>query len=138
MTLKYLIDTNTISEPVRETPNLKVLRKMKLHSSEMGIPSIVWHELLFGVERLEKSKKRERLEFYLNSTIQTTLPILNYDEKAALWHAQERARLQKLGLQVPFADAQIAAIAYTNQLILVTRNEPDFKHFKKLKVENWF
>jgi predicted nucleic acid-binding protein len=35
-------------------------------------------------------------------------------------------------------DAQIAAIARTNNLILVTRNTADFKHFADLKLQNWF
>ncbi len=37
----------------------------------------------------------------------------------------------------PFVDGQIAAIAYVNNLILVTRNIEDFKNFADLKLENW-
>jgi len=33
---------------------------------------------------------------------------------------------------------QIAAIASTNQLILVTRNTQDFINFGDLTIENWF
>jgi len=38
----------------------------------------------------------------------------------------------------PFIDGQIAAIATVNELILVTRNINDFKHFDGIKLENWF
>jgi tRNA(fMet)-specific endonuclease VapC len=46
--------------------------------------------------------------------------------------------LQQLGKPPSFIDAQIAAEAYTNQLILVTRNISDFQYFSDLTVENWF
>ncbi len=36
------------------------------------------------------------------------------------------------------ADGQIAAIAYTNNLILVTNNVADFINFQNLTVENWY
>ena len=138
MSPRFLLDTNTVSEPVRDVPSLGVVKKMKTHGSEMAIATVVWHELLFGIERLEKSKKRDKLQQYFSSSVHAVMTFFSYDEKAAHWHALERARLQKLGIQVPFADFQIAAIAYTNDLILVTRNERDFKHLKGLKVENWF
>jgi tRNA(fMet)-specific endonuclease VapC len=37
-----------------------------------------------------------------------------------------------------YVDGQIAAIAKTNDLTLVTRNTSDFVHFADLRVENWF
>ena len=40
------------------------------------------------------------------------LPILDYDRRAAEWHARERARLEAAGSPAPFVDAQIAAIAF--------------------------
>ena len=42
------------------------------------------------------------------------------------------------GLSPAFIDAQIAAIAASNRLILVTRNIDDFQHFAGLDIENWF
>jgi tRNA(fMet)-specific endonuclease VapC len=63
--------------------------------------------------------------------------ILPYDERAAEWHAKERARLSSLGQTPAFVDGQIAGIAKVNGLVLVTRNTIDFKKFSGLKVENW-
>lgn len=63
--------------------------------------------------------------------------ILPYDERAAEWHASERARLIALGRTPSFVDGQIAAIAKVNSLILVTRNMSDFKEFSGLKLKNW-
>ncbi len=63
--------------------------------------------------------------------------ILPYDERAAEWHAKERARLSLKGRTPSFVDGQIAAIAKVNGLVLVTRNTTDFKSFSKLVIENW-
>ena len=63
--------------------------------------------------------------------------ILPCDERAAEWHAKERARLSLTGCTPAFVDGQIASIAKVNGLILVTRNAADFKKFSKLELENW-
>jgi len=34
--------------------------------------------------------------------------------------------------------AEIAAIAFTNQLTLVTRNVDDFVNYDELVIQNWF
>ncbi|HZQ98784.1 MAG TPA: hypothetical protein VFC93_08205 [Chloroflexota bacterium] len=65
------------------------------------------------------------------------MPILPYDEAAAGWHAMERARLAAHGRTLPFVDGQIAAIAQTNNLVLVTANAADFRDFAGLTIEDW-
>jgi tRNA(fMet)-specific endonuclease VapC len=77
------------------------------------------------------------LEAYLRDVVQGSFPILPYDEAAAAWHGEERARLESLGRPVPFVDGQIAAIAHVNGLILATTNDKDFVRFKGLAVRNW-
>jgi tRNA(fMet)-specific endonuclease VapC len=44
--------------------------------------------------------------------------------------------LERAGKPVPFADGQIAAVAVTNSLRLVTRNVVDFAKFADLAVES--
>jgi tRNA(fMet)-specific endonuclease VapC len=63
--------------------------------------------------------------------------LLPYDSRAARWHAEERARLQAKGLTPAFVDGQIAAVAATNNLTLVTRNVSDYKRFRGLKIVSW-
>jgi len=105
--------------------------------NEIVTAAPVWHELYFGCRRLPASRKRQILENYLNDIIKPNMIILPYDERAAEWHAKERARLSSMGNTPPFVDGQIASIAKVNGLILVTRNSADFKKFCGLKVENW-
>ena len=137
MTIRFLLDTNILSEPARPSPHLGLLRKFREHREESAVAAPVWHELLFGCKRLPPSRKREAIESYLFDTIGSSFPILPYDQMAAEWHAQERARLAALGKTPPFVDGQIAAIARINHLILVTSNQLDFASFEGLQVEDW-
>ena len=75
--------------------------------------------------------------FYSWGQKQATVYNPSYDERAAIWHAEERVRLAAQGQVPPYADSQIAAIAKVNDLVLVTRNTADFEMFVNLKVQNW-
>ena len=110
---------------------------MTRHAGEMAIPAPVWHELRFGCARLPLSRRRNAIERYLEDVVRASLPILDYDQPAADWHALERARLSAKGNPTSFVDGQIAAIAYVNDLTLVTANTRDFKQFENLEVRNW-
>lgn len=137
MSLKYVLDTNIVSEPLRPSPSRSVLRRLGSHEGETAIASIVWHELQFGCARLPVSRRREAIERYLEDVVLASFPILDYDRAAAEWHARERVRLEAAGKTPPFVDGQIAAIACVNDLVLVTQNKGDFRGFKGLRVESW-
>jgi tRNA(fMet)-specific endonuclease VapC len=137
MSFQYLLDTNILSEPARPLPNARVLYKLDVYRSEVVVCSVVVHELLHGCLRLPESKRREFLWNYIHESV-LNLPVFDYDLKAAQWHAQERARLSKIGKTPSFVDGQIASIAFCNNLILVTNNVSDFQDFDNLNLENWF
>ncbi len=136
--IHYLLDTNIVSEGARPQPNARVRERYQAHEHECAIASPVWHELVYGVERLVPSRRRNMLTRYLEDVVQATLPILPYDATAAQWHSRERARLERLGRPRPWADGMIASVAATQNLILVTRNTADFADFDGLRLENWF
>jgi tRNA(fMet)-specific endonuclease VapC len=135
--MKYLLDTNLISELSKPKPDRKVEKKCRQYRLELATAAPVWHELQYGCQRLPHSRKRELLELFLEEVVSKQLPILPYDEQAAHWHARERARLSLTGQRLSFVDGQIAAIAVTNGLTLVTRNLNDFRSFSGLLLENW-
>jgi tRNA(fMet)-specific endonuclease VapC len=135
--IQYLLDTNVVSEPIKPKPLPGVLRKLLDHEDEIAIPAIVWHELRYGMSRLPKSRRRAAIASYLDDVVRATMPILDYDELAAEWHAAERARLAARGDTPPFADSQIAAIAQVNDLTLVTFNDADFRRFEGLRILTW-
>jgi tRNA(fMet)-specific endonuclease VapC len=137
VTLRYLLDTTIVSSPVVKVPNSEIVKRLDEHGHESAIGAPVWHELLYGCARLPRGKRRSALESYLHDVVQVSFPILPYDEVAAAWHGQERARLEGVGKSVPYVDGQIAAIAHANGLVLVTVNTRDFTPFRDLTVENW-
>lgn len=137
MTTRFLVDTNVLSEPVRKDPDDAVVNKLREHGDELATASIVWHEMVFGVSLLPQSRKRAAIKRYLAEVIAAALPILPYDDVAAEWHGEERARLSKAGFTPSFADGQIAAVAAVHDLILVTDNVRNFEHFDGLRIERW-
>jgi tRNA(fMet)-specific endonuclease VapC len=134
VTAKFLLDTNVVSESLKPNPNSSLLAYLARHQYELALPSIVWHELLFGFYRMPESGKRAILKDYL-TTIKWE--IFSYDAACADWHARERARLTTLGKTPPFNDGQIAAIAATTGLTLVTFNVRDFSSFNGLSIVDW-
>jgi tRNA(fMet)-specific endonuclease VapC len=135
--LSYLLDANVISEPARRSPDPTILRRIQAHEAVIALPAPAVHEVRFGVLRLAPSRQRSELTAYLDRVIERQFPVLAYDLAAAEWHAGERARLVASGRTPPYLDGQIAAIAATNGLTLITRNVRDFAGFHGLVVEDW-
>jgi len=138
MGLTYLVDTSIISEMMRPKPDADVQANWQQHYAEIGITAVTWHELLTGINLMPASKRRSAFEAFLFHSVHNSFPILPYDNDAAQWHAHERARLTQIGNKPSFPDGQIAAIAATNNLTLVTRNISDFSDFNELQLKNWF
>lgn len=138
MSDRFLLDANVLSEPMRPRPNAAVLSHLDECGPNLTTSSTVWHELTFGARRLPPSRKRDAIQAWLDGLEASALEILPYDAHAARWHAEERARLQRLGIAPPYADGQIAAVAAVRGLVLVTRNVSDFASFEELRVVNWF
>ena len=138
MGIKYLLDSNVLSEPAKKQPNESVMQYLLEHDGEYATTAIVWHEMVYGCERLVVSKRKTELESYLAMLNTNGLVVMAYDQSAAEYYAKERARLQQKGQTYSYADGEIASIAVTQNLILVTRNTDDFKYFQGLRLENWF
>ena len=136
--MRFLLDTNVLSEPARPEPNAGRHAAVR-ESSRRGLYR------LSGVERAPlrlppsaaSSKRREELRGYLRERLEPSLTILPYDAPAADWHAEERARLGRVGRTPAFVDGQIAAVARVNDLVLVTGNVADYQDFEGLVIEDW-
>jgi tRNA(fMet)-specific endonuclease VapC len=137
VSLRFLLDTTIVSAPIAKEPNRRVVKKLDQQSAHCAIAAPVWHELVYGVSRLSPGKRRTALEEYLHGVVRRSFPILPYDDLAAEWHGRERARLEEDGRTAPFVDGQIAAIAATQGLTLVTANVKDFQSYANLEREDW-
>jgi tRNA(fMet)-specific endonuclease VapC len=137
VTLKFLLDTPVVSSPVARTPNRSIVRRLDQQGLYCALAAPVWHELVYGCDRMAPGRRKDALAVYLQDVVHASFEILPYDEAAAAWHGRERARLEQLGTPAPFVDGQIAAIAYTRGLTLVTTNSKDFAAFMGLTVADW-
>lgn len=137
MPLRYLLDTNVLSEQMRPVPDAGVMARIDAAGHSVATAAPVWHEIQFGRLRLPSGRRRRAFDTIVDA-IAAVLVVLPYDAAAAAWHSRERARLTRLGRPPPFVDGQIAAIAAVNDLVLVTRNLPDFAGFAGIDVESWF
>jgi len=77
MSLIYLLDTNTISEPLKERPNQQVVDKIQLFDSNIAIASIVVYELFRGAYLLPELKKRSKTLDYIESVL-LKFQVFNY------------------------------------------------------------
>jgi len=137
MALRYLLDTNVLSEATKPLPDQTALDRLVREGDRVATAAPVWHEIEFGLLRLPAGKRRRALEEIVQR-MTSSVVVLPYDQAAARWHARERARLVRGGKPPSFVDGQIAAIAAIHGLVLVTRNVRDFTSFAGLEVESWF
>ncbi len=136
MTLLYLLDTNVVSELTKPAPHGDVLRRFSEHEAQCALSAPTLDELVFGVERLTEGSRRLMLRRWLIGLLDH-VEVLPFDALAAQWLGRERARLAARGTPAPRTDGEIAAMAATRQLTLVTRNTADFEVFDGLMLENW-
>ncbi|GAB1544212.1 hypothetical protein NUACC21_68880 [Scytonema sp. NUACC21] len=47
MSIRYLLDTNGLSEAKRPQPNENVMKKLKLYRQETATATVVIHEMLY-------------------------------------------------------------------------------------------
>jgi predicted nucleic acid-binding protein len=135
--VKFLLDTNVVSETMRATPNGHLLRMLGRHDGQFGISAVTWHELAFGVRRLPKGARRTALEARLRDLADDLPPPVPFTGEAADWLASERARLEAKGVRISIEDGVIAATACLANLTVVTANTKHFIPFLALRVVDW-
>ena len=137
--MKYLIDTNIVSELVSKKPDKKVLEFLSDNSDNLFLSVITIGEINKGIERLDNSIKKTNLKKWLQQLlIEFDNKILNIDIYTMLIWSDITANLQKKGIQIPIMDELIASSAIENNMVLVTRNEKDFEFINNLIIINPF
>lgn len=121
--MKYLIDTNIISEIMRKEPDPAVLHWFSgLNHIFMSV--ITLDEVSFGLKRKNLVKKYT----WFMQFCEDKATFLEINEPISRWSGEKRAELENRGLHITMADSLIAATAYEHSLILATRNIKDFEN----------
>jgi toxin FitB len=134
--MKYLLDTNVLSETVKPNPNKQVLAWLeKTPQSSFYVSVLTIGEIRKGIEKLPSGQKRQKLLYWL-------------EEDLAKWFG---IRLIPIGIEVaekwgfltavvtpqlPAIDGLLAATALVHNFTLVTRNVVDFNAVPLLEIIN--
>ena len=138
--MKYLLDTNVISEPMRARPNAGVVAWLSgVDEDQTCISVVTITELRYGIETLATGKRREVLVDWLRKDLSGRFEgrILTVDLKVADACGRLVARSESLEHPIEPRDAHIAATAEVYGLTLVTRNTSDFQPTVKSILNPW-
>ncbi|MDB9536154.1 type II toxin-antitoxin system VapC family toxin [Dolichospermum planctonicum CS-1226] len=127
----YLLDTNICIAILKGNENV-VSQFHEKHQS-CYLSSLVLAELYKGVYCSTKLERNlDNLKKFSN-----LLPMIDFDEKAAIEFGKIQNELRKIGKPTGQLDALIAAVAISQNYILVTDNTRDFENITNLILENW-
>ena len=133
-----VVDTNVISEPLKPAPNPLVLTWLAENSAEIALSAITVYELLYGVQRLPRGRRRVRLTEAIERMIRDAGDrVLAYDDEAARCHATLRATREGAGKTTSVEDGMIAAIALARGAAVASKNVADFEGFGVPVVNPW-
>ena len=125
----YLLDTNVLSDGMKKIPDENVATWRRKHEGETFISAPSIEEMRIGQLMLPQGKRREALRAMIDEVLRlyagSVLTYGEYDaERCAIFHeiALKSGRTPSLG------DLMIAAIAYTHNMIIATRNVKDFEY----------
>ena len=135
---RYLLDTNILSNVTKAAPSQALLAWMADQADDsLFISSMVVGEIWRGIYELPRGKKRRQLEdWYSGPEGPQALflgRVLPFDEKAALVWARLMSEGTAKGRPRSALDMIVAAVAESNNCILVTDNE---KHFQGIEFFN--
>jgi tRNA(fMet)-specific endonuclease VapC len=131
--IKYMLDTNICIYIIKKKPENVIARFRQIQVSEIGISSITLSELEYGVMISAKPEQNKLALAQFIAPIETPA----YDHVAAQHYGNIRALLDRQGTPIGSLDMLIAAHALSQNSVLITNNESEFKRISNLKIENW-
>jgi len=139
--LKYLLDTNIISELIAKNPNSGVVSFVKSLDEELIFLSVITiGEIKLGIENIDDSSvKKEFLRnwFYHDLMNRFKNKIVDIDSDIIFSWAKISNKLKKCGKPMPIMDSLIASTCLAKNFILITRNIKDFENIE-IEVVNPF
>jgi predicted nucleic acid-binding protein len=135
-----LLDTNVVSEPLRQAPETRVIEWIDAQPLEtLFLAAITVAELRADVALLPAGKRRAGLQ---ESIERRVLPlfagrVLPFDLSCTQAYAALMAKARDAGLAVATADGYIAAIAAANGLAVATRDTGPFEAAGVTVINPW-
>lgn len=130
--LRFLLDTDTAIELMRHRAPQLVAR-CEQHADELAFTSVSASELWFGAERSsDPTRNRHAVNEFLS-----LISLVDFDLESASHAAEIRAELARAGTPIGAYDLQIAAVARTRGLTVVTGNQREFRRVPGLRTVDW-
>lgn len=127
---RYLLDTNHASQAL--TRNVEWLSRLARRTGDFGVcmPTVgeLWY-MVYNSRRVTENSCDLRV-------LLSIFTAWDYDGDAAAEFGRIRVELKSAGRPIPAIDVQIAAIARSHGLIVLS-SDRHFRHIADLKVEDW-
>jgi toxin FitB len=135
-----LLDTNVVSEPLRPSPDIRVVEWIDAQPLEaLFLSAITVAELRAGVALLPAGKRRAGLHESLETLVLPLFAgrVLPFDLSCTRAYAELLAKARASGLAIASADGYIAAIAAANGLAVATRDTRAFEAAGAAVINPW-
>jgi tRNA(fMet)-specific endonuclease VapC len=132
MTVRYMLDTDIVSDLMRNPVGPVAKRIAQVGDEGLAVSIVTAAELRYGAAKKGSARLLARVEEALER-----LQILALDVPADAEYAGIRADLEAAGKPIGPNDLLIAAHAHALSVPLVTANTDEFTRIRGLKVENW-
>jgi len=133
--VKYILDTNAVSALMRgEEAMLRRLRSVE--KPEIGVPQPVLAEIEYGLARLPRSRRRDRLRSRFQ-LLTEELPRAVWTDDVSVQFGLIKAELERRGTRIEDFDVAIAAHALAHEAVLVTADSSHMTRVRGLVVEDW-
>ena len=138
--MKYLLDTNVISELIARKPNQQIVDWIdSLDPETVYLSVITIGELRKGIEKLAPSRRKDELTLWLETDLSLRFAekLVDITIDVMLVWGELTGRLEREGKTMAAIDSLIAASVLEGKYTLVTRNESDFQHTGVPLVNPW-
>jgi predicted nucleic acid-binding protein len=138
--VRYLLDTNVVSEWVKPRPDAGVVRWLhEVDEDELFLSAVTIAELCYGIERLKNGRRKTELEEWLAGDLAERFAgrILAAEEKIAAGWGRIMARSETQGKRLGIVDGFLAATAEAHELVVVTRDVRAFEGFVRDIYNPW-
>ena len=130
-----MLDTNTLSFAMAGDSSVceRLLSKAR---TDVLLPQPVIAEVEYGLARLRKSKKRDRLLRRFRAILEE-MPRAPWTDAASGAFGVVKAELERRGVRIEDFDVAIAAHAVALDATLVSDNVDHMRRIPGLRIENW-
>ena len=126
--MRYLLDTNVLSEAARQEPDPGVIEWLDRQPVlELAISVLTLGEIRKGVALMDEGRRRTRLSEWLDRELPREFEgrVVPIDDAVAHEWGRLSARGRQTGRELPVVDGLLLATAAAHRLVFVTRNERD-------------